>query len=378
MSTGINMTQVKRRNRSLVLKYLNRVGPVSRKDMADAVGLTSASVTNICNELISEGLIQEVGVDDETKGVGRRKVFIDIDYDSRYVIAFNIEADLSTVALCNLAGDVVQKKTVETDKSLSPEDFLKKLSSIAKKIVSGQSDYLKSKIAAVSVGIVGPIDKATGVSLHAYGIWENAVEVKDILEKALKLPCYVENNVNAITKATMLLGIGRKYDNLHIIKWGPGVGSTIVINGEIYEGINGRAAELGHVIIEKDGLRCSCGKRGCLETRVSINALNKIAPFEKQDFYKAYINSKAEKRKAFDDAIDIFARSIVNTITLFAPEHVILSGYLFMEDGIRKRVIETCEKYAKTLEKSTIIPNNLMSCEDYIGPVGAYLYEIIK
>ncbi|MBR5637516.1 MAG: ROK family transcriptional regulator [Pseudobutyrivibrio sp.] len=378
MSTGINMTQVKRRNRSLVLKYLNRVGPVSRKDMADAVGLTSASVTNICNELISEGLIQEVGVDDETKGVGRRKVFIDIDYDSRYVIAFNIEADLSTVALCNLAGDVVQKKTVETDKSLSPEDFLKKLSSIAKKIVSGQSDYLKSKISAVSVGIVGPIDKATGVSWHAYGIWENAVEVKDILEKALKLPCYVENNVNAITKATMLLGIGRKYDNLHIIKWGPGVGSTIVINGEIYEGINGRAAELGHVIIEKDGLRCSCGKRGCLETRVSINALNKIAPFEKQDFYKAYINSKAEKRKAFDDAIDIFARSIVNTITLFAPEHVILSGYLFMEDGIRKRVIETCEKYAKTLEKSTIIPNNIMSCEDYIGPVGAYLYEIIK
>jgi len=371
MDAGINMTRVKRQNKSLILKYLNKTGPVSRKDIAEAVGLTGASVTNICAELLEEKLIYEVGVDSKANGSGRPKILVDINYDSRLIFAFNIEADRSTVALCNMAGSVVDKKSIETDSSMSPKSFLLSLCHLAKEM----SQY---NVSAVSIGIVGPVDKENGISKHAYGIWKEPVDIKSIVEEEMKLPCIVENNVNAITKATMLLGIGRKYDNLHIIKWGPGVGSAVVIDGEIYEGINGRAAEMGHIIIEKNGLKCTCGRRGCLETRVSISALQRIAPFDRTDFYEVYKLADSKARHEFDLAIDLFARAIVNTITLFAPNCVVLSGYLFNSSQMREKVIEACKAYSDTINKSTIIANSLMKDEDFIGPVGAYLYEVIN
>lgn len=377
MTGGINMTQVKRQNQSLVLKYLNKKGPLSRKDVAVGVGLTQASVTNICNELISDGLVHEVGVDDEAKGVGRRKVFIDIDYSSRYLISINIEVDLSTVALCDMAGKIISRNSIKTDCTVEPAIYLSKLCDIAKSFIERQSSYEKSKISAVSVGIVGPVDRKLGISLHAYGIWDKPVHIKEIIESYLPYSCILENNVTAITKATMLLGIGRKYENLHIIKWGPGVGSAVVINGQIFEGINGRAAELGHIIIDKDGDRCSCGRRGCLETRVSINALNRITKFEKEDFYEVYKNSSGLVRNRFDEAIDIFARCIANAMTMLAPENVLLSGYLFKEKEIQNIMIKACKKYLVSIEKSKIMANNLIDREDYIGPVGTYLFQVI-
>lgn len=372
------MTLVKCQNQSLILKYLINNGPVSRKDIAKAVGLTSAAVTIICNELISEGIIHEVGRDEEATGAGRRRIFLDINYDSRYILAFNIEPDSTTVALCNMAGDVVEKKNIKTAVNSDPHTFLSKLCDIAKDMAGRQSKYTKDRIVSSSVGIVGPIDSDHAVSLLAYGIWDKPVDIKAIMEKNLSIPCIVENNVNAFTKATMFYSSFKKHRNLHIIKWGPGVGSAVVINGKLYEGINGRAAELGHVIVEKDGDICSCGKRGCLETKVSINALNKIIPFDKNDFYKAYVVASEKEKEKFDYAIDVFARSIVNSITLFAPSQVLLSGYLFKDNAIREMVIERCKKYDSQLERYRIIPNSLIDKEDYIGPVGAYLYELLN
>ena len=372
------MTLVKCQNQSLILRYLNKNGPASRKDIAKEVGLTSAAVTIICNELIAEGIIHEVGKDDEATGAGRRRIFLDINYDSRYILVFNIEPDMTTVALCNMAGDVFEKVSQKTIANCEPQAYLSGLCDIAKKIVKGMSQYITSRIVSASVGIVGPIDSSHAVSLCAYGIWDKPVNIKAIMEEKLSIPCIVENNVNAFTKATMFYGPFRKHNNLHIIKWGPGVGSAVVINGKLYEGINGRSAELGHVIVQKDGDICSCGKRGCLETKVSITALNKIIPFDKDNFFKAYITAAESEREKIDDAIDVFARSIVNAITLFAPSQVLLSGYLFKDKQIREKVIEKCQKYDSQLEKYRITLNSLIEKEDYIGPVGAYLYELLN
>ena len=68
--------------------------------------------------------------------------------------------------------------------------------------------------------------------------------------------------MNAFAMAELLYGMGREYDNLLIIKWGPGVGSAIVIDDQLYEGRHGKAAELGHYIVERDGRLCGCGRQG--------------------------------------------------------------------------------------------------------------------
>jgi predicted NBD/HSP70 family sugar kinase len=375
--TGVNMESVRKSNRSTILKYINDNGPTSRKDLAGAIGLTPAAVTQICSNLLKEGFLLETGQTAEAKGAGRKQILLDIDYNAAYVYAINIESEYTSLALCNLKGQPVEQKRLVTDKEMAPELFLHRIAAECRALAEAHSPQAK-KLAAVSVGITGLVEKQEGISKKAYGIWDREVDLRQILSKELSLPVYVENNVNAFATAELLYGIGKEYENLMVIKWGPGVGCAMVIDREIYEGRHCKAAELGHFIVEKNGALCSCGRRGCLETKVSYQALQRIMPFTEEDFGEAYSESiETGKRQAFDAAIDLFARSIVNSATIMAPNRIILAGALFQSKIIRNRLIETCQQYDPVFGNGRILYSDLALQENYIGPVAACVKEIL-
>ena len=202
--------------------------------------------------------------------------------------------------------------------------------------------------------------------------------VCEILERQLGYPVVIENNVNAFAIAELMYGFGRKYDNLLVIKWGPGVGSTIIIDNKVYEGRHAKAAELGHFIVERDGAVCDCGRRGCLETKVSYKAMAAQKPFSQNAFGEAYHKAKTQgDAQVFDEAIDLFARTIVNSITILAPNRVVLCGRLFQDEEIRARLIEQCKQYDVGCDEKRIIYSVLAEKEDYIGPVAAFVQEEI-
>lgn len=375
--TGMNMSLIKKQNRSSILNYICEVGPVSRKDIADATGLTPASVTQIMNQLIEDGILEEIGVNSESNGAGRKKVLCDIKYDSEYLFAVNIEAETTTVALSDLAGNSLEKVSIHTDSSISAETFLKKIGMIIDEIRERQKRKVRSNIKTVSVGICGLVDREAGVSVHAYGIWDNPVEVCEILENETGYKIYIDNNVDSYAKAEILYGMGRERDDFLLIKWGPGVGSDFVIGREVYTGRHGRSAELGHFIVEKDGKECSCGRRGCLETKVSYQAMQEIEPFEVSEFADCVRSSVGREAEAFDEAMDLFARAIVNSATILAPEKIVLSGRLFSDEEIRNRVIKYCESYDRKIDVNRVLYTSLSAKEDYIGPIASYVSEVI-
>ena len=94
-----------------------------------------------------------------------------------------------------------------------------------------------------------------------------------LFKKLSTLPIYFENDANAAAIAEKWWGCGLGYDNLVYIKLGTGVGSGIMINGEIYKGFNGTAGEIGHTTIEADGRACRCGNHGCLESYIGIQGI---------------------------------------------------------------------------------------------------------
>ena len=87
---GMNMAQVKKQNRSSILNCVNECEPVSRKDIADLIGLTPAAVTQICSELIQEGVLEEQGFETQSVRAGRKKVLLNLNYNCFYVITVNI------------------------------------------------------------------------------------------------------------------------------------------------------------------------------------------------------------------------------------------------------------------------------------------------
>lgn len=369
---GMNMGQVKKQNRSSILNCICEMGPVSRKDIAQITGLTPAAVTLICNEFMEQQLLFEIGQSTESQGVGRKKVLVDINYDYAYIFAVNIEQEHTTVALTNMKGEVKELQTLATKTGKAPEVLLKQVADVCRGMLG------KYKVAGVSVALTGIVDKEKGTSVHAYGIWQDEVPVCEILEKELGYPVVIENNVNAFAIAELMYGFGKKYDNLLVIKWGPGVGSTIIIDNKVYEGRHAKAAELGHFIVERDGAVCDCGRRGCLETKVSYKALAAQKPFAQNEFGEAYRLAKTKgDAGVFDEAIDLFARTIVNSITILAPNRVVLCGRLFQDEEIRARLIEQCKQYDPGCDEKRIIYSVLAEKEDYIGPVAAFVQEEI-
>ncbi len=365
--TGYNAELVKQRNRRNILSLIYETGPVSRIDIAKEIGLTQAAVTLISAQLIQEGFLQEIGTA-EASGAGRKKILLDINPNCRHVLSVNIEPENTWIVLCDMKGTalktVINKTIVDT-----PEKYLKKLSLECRRL-EGETGI---RADGISVGITGMVNKETGESLKAYGVFDRAVNVKEIMEAETGRPVTVENNVNAFAVAETMFGYGKTFDNLMIIKWGPGVGSALIIDGMLYEGRHKRAGEIGHFIVEKGGRLCTCGRRGCLETKVSHKALNEIIPFEAEKFADVFESTDESTREKLQDAVDLFARAIVNSATVMAPNRIVLCGSLFSDERIRRKVTEACRYYDPEFDEDRILYTELYEKQGYIGPASVYI-----
>lgn len=393
--TGINLENVKMSNRSAILKLLNDHGAMSRKDIALTLGLTPATVTLICTELLSGGILCERGEVDEEKRAGRKKVLIDINYQCRYVLAISIEAAETTVSVCDLKGNRCGMRRLPTDGGRAPEEFLKKVADEGKALM-WESGTGKDQILGVGVSVPGIVRRRTGLSHHAYRIWKEPVEVGKLLEQHFPYPVIVENNVKAFAEGELVYGSGRERENLLFIKWGPGVGSAIIIRNEIYDSENSKSAEIGHFIVEKNGKQCRCGRRGCLETRVSTHAIaeqvRSACTAETMPVLYELVEGKTECIEArniswwigtkdggleriLDEILEQMARTAVNTITLLAPDQVIIYGYMFDLPRLEQRFLKLCGEYDPAYGGEYIQKSRLGEQIEYIGPLAVVMNE---
>ncbi len=128
-------------------------------------------------------------------------------------------------------------------------------------------------IEAVGVGAAGYIDKARSVVLFAPNLAWRDLDLKADLERTLGLPVVVENDANAAAWGEFQFGAGHDVDDLLLVTVGTGVGGGVVLDGSLYRGAFGVGAEIGHMRVVPDGIRCGCGNRGCFEKYASGSAL---------------------------------------------------------------------------------------------------------
>jgi len=141
--------------------------------------------------------------------------------------------------------------------------------------IAGLVAQLRSRhdIATVGVGAAGYVDRARAVVLFAPNVaWRNE-DLKSELERRVELPVVVENDANAAAWGEFAFGAGHDAENLLLVTVGTGVGGGLVLDGELYRGANGVGAEIGHMRVVPNGIRCGCGKHGCFEQYASGSAL---------------------------------------------------------------------------------------------------------
>lgn len=395
--TGINMENVKSRNQSSILKLLNDKGPMSRKDIAAQLGLTPASVTVLCAALLSDGMLYEVGEVQESNRVGRRKVLLDVNYEYRYVLSICIETPVTSLSICDLHGEHCTTRKIQTDTEVPAEEFLKAVADTGK-VLMWEAGVRRSQLLGAGVSVPGPVDRRKGVSQHAYRIWDKPVPVVDCLQQALDCPVLLENNVRAFAQAELLYGMGKTRCNLIFLKWGPGVGSAIVADGHIYESQAFKNAEIGHVrVVYRNGARCYCGRRGCLETMVASHPLVRrlqeaCSPTATPKLWQAVGGEPSEITtrdlprlaelddpgmwKLLDEAFEMMAHVTGGMLTMLAPDRLILYGNMFALPHFLERFRAACKRYDPHYDENYVVMSELAGKIDYIGPLAIVASEL--
>ena len=388
--TGINLVNLRANNKLTILRLLNANGAMSRKDIAAFLQLTPAAVTILCNEIIKDGMIVEKGEAEEEKRAGRKKMLIDINHQYKYIIGINIEPDYTYLNIADLKGESILAKKMHTNNVILPNAYLRLLSNECIRML-WEANLKKKDILGVGVGIIGAVDIDRGVSKSAYAVWKEEVPIRDIIEKELSLPVLVDNNVRASVMGEILYGETRDIDNMLFVKWGPGVGSAVVINRKIYVGENFRSSTLGHFIVDRNGRMCRCGKRGCIETiackEAMYEAIREIAKNQAADELMQRLSGSLDKldvenifeyidvkdepiREYVDSIIDILAIVLGNAVTILSPQKVSLFGKAFENDAIYKRFVESYKAiHNESYREAMFTTSSIMQKLNYIGPV---------
>ena len=390
--TGLNAKDVKYFNRSALLNLLNDRGAVSRKDISEELGITAATVTLICSDMLSSGILCEKGEAEQEKHVGRKKILVDINYQYKFVLCLNIEAEITTLTLSDLSGSIIAKRQLETNGNIEPEKFLQEVA-LAGEILINESGIMHENILGVGVSLPGVVFRNEGISQYAYRVWNKPAAVREILSKYFAYPVIIENNVKAFAEGELTYGSGKACDNILFVKWGPGVGSALIIDGRIYNTEKNGAAEIGHIRVKKDGPICRCGKRGCLETFVSAHAIAERVrkSFTKNTMPALFTKFKgdASKIKAgnisewvnfpdealqniLSEAADMMAGVVTNLQRFLVPEKVIVYGKMFELESIYEKFRASCSDY----DAEDIKCSELADKADYVGALAVVMNEM--
>jgi predicted NBD/HSP70 family sugar kinase len=254
-------------NRQIALNLIRAHQPISRADLARLMNVRRGVASLLVSELLAESLIFE-GAVGESVGRGRRPTFLYIDSRQRCVVGVDIRASRTYILVTDLMGR--QLGVVSSFQTNRNEDVL--IQELARRIKQILGDYKEiGACEGVGVSVPGMVDPAKGRVLHAPTLSWRDVNLRDPLSVALGIPVHIENSGKACALAQLwatrsdLIASG----NSVFVSVSDGVGTGIVVNGEVLRGRHNTAGEFGHVPLSIDGPKCSCGATGCWEAYIS-------------------------------------------------------------------------------------------------------------
>ncbi len=264
----VDINDIRDINQTLLLHLIREQQPISRAEISKITGLRPGTVSSIINRLIRKGVVYE-GAEGPSSG-GRKPKYLYINGENAYVLAVDIGVRETVYAVSDFNGRILKQKALITEGK--PKTFLKNLCVEIKKTV--EKNYPRTKFEAVGVSVPGLINRNTGEVAVSPNLEWNRTPVKKIFEDELNLPVYVENDANAAAFSELWYGPLEeiKFKTLLYILIVDGLGTGLIINGNLHVGSEIGLGGFGHMCIEPNGEMCSCGRKGCWETLASESA----------------------------------------------------------------------------------------------------------
>ncbi|MBM6630024.1 ROK family transcriptional regulator [Mammaliicoccus vitulinus] len=344
-SSRINVNLMKDYNKQLVLRTIQKHGPISRVEIANRIELSRPSVSEIVSILIEEQWIEEKP--SEIKVRGRQPIPLDINKEKKVIVGLEIGAYATTVIVCNLKAEILYEMQIEMNTHKEPDQMIECLGQQINSITQTYKEKEK-EVLGIGVGMHGLVDTEKGKNIFAPNLgWRN-VEIQTILENITQLKVLIDNDCNSAALAEMWFGQGKDESNFISVIVDYGVGASIINGGSIFKGAHHVTGQIGHVTIDPDGPLCSCGNYGCLETLTSEKAILKkvkrklkmgetshiitqkfnIEDLTIEDFYQAVNQGDELCLNIAEEIGRNLGLGFTILINLFGPKFIVLGGSL--------------------------------------------------
>ncbi|MEW7311923.1 ROK family protein [Buttiauxella gaviniae] len=269
--SGLNNQRVRQINRQTIMKLVWQHKRLSKSQFSQHTGLSIPAVSKILDELVADGKLSHSSENLSNRGINSGSY--QIPADGAFILCMNvtptsIESQLCDAQLSPLGGF----ERIQVNPT-TPQSLLAAIENIWR----NQRKSWPKKTINLALGIHGQVDPITGVSqTMPQAPWREPLEIKYLLEEKLGITVRVDNDC-------VMLALAEKWQNpanrqdFCVINVDYGIGSSFVINGQIYRGSLYGSGQIGHTIVNPDGMACDCGRYGCLETVASLTALKKQA-----------------------------------------------------------------------------------------------------
>lgn len=345
-------------NRQIVLNLVHEHQGISRAELARQMGVARGSVTPLVKDLLADGLVYERSAENTSRG--RRPKLLYVRTGDRLAVGIDIRSSRTSLMLGDFAGLEISTERFPTP--LDPDALVAELKERIEAMVETYSDI--GEFEGVGVVVPGMVDRDAGVVLHAPTLHWKDVDIRGALAAVVGMPVHIERDAVACSMAYMWLGENEKenHSSFAYLTVSDGVGTGLVINGGVMRGERSTAGEFGHVPLNLEGPRCTCGARGCLEAYTSNPAT--VARYLRQELSseEAYAKVRAsgvdvetviEKARSGDAGATwalwetgrYLGIGIANLINSVSPARVVVGGEItgawdLIEPAVRESIRE--------------------------------------
>ena len=321
-------------NERMVLRVLRSNGPSSRAEVKRLSGVTAPTVSKAVSSLLKSGMLEEF--DEAATSRGRPAKKLRLAEETAQVVGLVIDASTCSLIATGLDGKIRQKKQIEFKTPGTYEALLDKVSEEICKLKSTNG----VRTWGVGISLPGLLDSREGRSILSPNvpITNNQFIRKDLSERT-GLECVVLQETDALCLAERHAGLARDIDDFAMLDANTGIGLGVFIEGRLLKGSSGLAGEIGHLPMVPQGVKCGCGRSGCLETVASDTALARLV--SKRIGRELDIHQILELVQAGDLSVsdelesvcDQLAFALVTVINLFNPQTLFIHSRMFDMDA---------------------------------------------
>ncbi|MFW5774405.1 MAG: ROK family transcriptional regulator [Tangfeifania sp.] len=388
-SQGVEQKKINHKKQ--IIRHLYFRGSMSNSELSKVIKLSTPKINSLLIELIKDGLVNELGRGDSSGG--RRPNIYGLVENGFYVAGITININRTIISIFNSNNKEIAEPRYFPIKMQPDFNIFRQVNEKLDEVLK-KYNIDRKNVLAVGLELPGLINQKKGINITYF---PEIINFSDELIKVFSMPVYFSHDSKLRAFTEQHFGLARNKKNVLMLQADWGLGLGIIINGKLYPGKSGYSGEFGHLPIVDNGILCSCGKQGCLETIVSATAIARIAQqgikggtssliselidnqIDKTDITTVIEAANRGDQFAISILSDVgywLGKGIVYLIQIFNPELIVLGGRVAEAKQFITAPIQQAINTFSNRDISNDTEIKFSELGQLAGPMGAAAYAL--